>query len=148
MIDPKITGRLEQSGVQYEIIRQEKPIRSAADAEGYYPLEKSAPTFVLQTENGLLGCFASFQNGRLDFEALKARFGFQKLKMADRKKIKTLTGYDAGSIPLVGLDIPCLFDQKLLRHDVVYGGTGDEFATLKISPADLLKLNEIAGRFE
>ena len=79
---------------------------------------------------------------------MKAIFGFGKLKMADRKKIKSQTGYDVGSIPLVGLGLPCLFDRKLLRHDYVYGGTGDELKTLKIAPEALLKVNEIIGMLD
>ncbi len=139
---------LESANIEYELIRQDKPILSALDAEGYYSVEKSAPTFVLETENGLIGCITSLQNGRLDFEKMKDLFGFKKLKMADRKKIKSKTGYEVGSIPLVGLGLPCLFDKKLLCHDFVYGGTGDELLTLKIAPETLLKVNEIIGTFE
>ena len=122
--------------------------KETLDAEGYYPVEKSAPTFVLQTENGLIGCITSIQNGRLDFEKMKLQFGYSKLKMADRKKIQSQTGYSVGSIPLVGLGLPCLFDKKLLEHDFVYGGTGNELLTLKIAPTELLKANEIIGMFE
>ena len=132
----------------YRILRQDRPILSAADAAGYYPLEKAAPAFVLQTERGLIGCIASAQNGRLDMEALKRRFGFEKLKLADRKKVARETGFEAGAIPLVGLGLPCIFDEKLLRHDLVYGGTGDALETLEIDPRDLLKANEIIGTFE
>lgn len=139
---------LSVGNLQYEIIQQDKPILSTLDAEGYYPIEKSAPTFVLQTENGLIGCIVSFQNGKLDFDKLKQSFGFSKLKMADRKKIKNQTGYDVGTVPLVGLQLPCIFDRKLLKHDFVYGGTGNELLTLKIAPADLLKANEIIGMFD
>lgn len=64
----EIETYLKAKNIQYEIIRQDKPILSALDAEGYYPVEKSAPTFVLQTEKGLIGCITSIQNGRLDFE--------------------------------------------------------------------------------
>ena len=53
-----------------------------------------------------------------------------------------------GSIPLVGLGLPCLFDRKLLRHDYVYGGTGDELKTLKIAPEALLKVDEIIGMLD
>ncbi len=144
----EIEETLSMKNIQYEIIQQDKPILSASDAEGYYPVEKSAPTFVLQTENGLIGCIVSTQNGKLDFDKLKQRFGFSKLKMADRKKIKNQTGYDVGTVPLVGLRLPCIFDKKLLKHDFVYGGTGNELLTLKIAPADLLKANEIIGMFE
>lgn len=144
----EIETYLKAKNIQYEIIRQDKPILSALDAEGYYPVEKSAPTFVLQTENGLIGCITSIQNGRLDFEKMKLQFGYNKLKMADRKKIQSQTGYSVGSIPLVGLGLPCLFDKKLLEHDFVYGGTGNELLTLKIAPTELLKANEIIGMFE
>lgn len=144
----EIETYLKERNIQYEIIRQDKPILSALDAEGYYPVEKSAPTFVLQTENGLIGCITSIQNGRLDFEKMKLQFGYSKLKMADRKKIQSQIGYSVGSIPLVGLGLPCLFDKKLLEHDFVYGGTGNELLTLKIAPTELLKANEIIGMFE
>ena len=144
----EIKAVLNAAACRYEIIQQDKPILSAADAEGFYPVEQSAPTVVLQTEDGLIGCIVSMQNGRLDFETLKAQFGFKKLKMADRKKIQKETGYAVGSVPLVGLGLPLLFDKKLLCHDFVYGGTGDELFTLKINPEDLLKVNEIKGIFE
>lgn len=144
----EIENILSVGNIQYEIIRQNKPIWSVSDAEGYYPVEKSAPVFVLQTENGLIGCIVSFQNGRLDFDKLKQLFGFSRLKMVDRKKIKNQTGYDVGAVPLVGLELPCIFDKKLLKHDFVYGGTGNELLTLKIAPADLLKVNEIMGMFD
>ena len=138
---------LDEASCCYEIIEQDKPILSALDAVGFYPVEKSAPTFVLQTENGLIGCITSMQNGRLDFKKLKTQLGFEKLKMADRKKVEKQTGYLTGCIPLVGLGIPCIFDRKLLCHDFIYGGTGDELLTLKINPKDLIKVNEIRGMF-
>lgn len=139
---------LDKANCCYEIIEQDKPVWSALDAEGFYPVEKAAPTYVLQTENGLIGCITSMQNGRLDFEKLRTELGFEKLKMADRKKIEKETGYLIGCIPLVGLGIPCVFDKKLLCHDFVYGGTGNELLTLKINPNDLTKVNEIIEMFD
>lgn len=56
--------------------------------------------------------------------------------------------YLTGCIPLVGLEIPCIFDKKLHCHDFVYGGTGEELLTLKIRPKDLMAVNEIKGMFE
>ena len=78
---------------------------------------------------------------------IKKQLGFEKLKIADRKKVEKQAGYPVGCIPLVGLGIPCVFDKKLLCHDFVYGGTGNELLTLKINPKDLLKVNEIKGMF-
>ena len=70
----EIEEYLKEKNIQYEIIQQDKPILSALDAEGYYTIEKSAHTFVLQTENGFIGCIVSFQNGRLDFDKMKQYF--------------------------------------------------------------------------
>ena len=139
---------LDAAECRYEVIQQDKPILSATDAEGIYPIEKAAPTFVLQTEYGLIGCIVSMQNGRLDFEKLKTQLGFVKMKMADKKKIEKETGYSVGAVPLVGLGLPLIFDKKLFCHNFVYGGTGNKFLTLKIKPKDLIKVNEIIGIFE
>ena len=138
---------LHENNADFELLKQDKPILSAADAAVYYPVEKAAPTFVLQTEDGLIGCFISANSGRLDFEALKQRFGYTKLKMADKKKIESQTEYEVGAIPLIGLGLPCLFDNSLLEYDYIYGGSGAELVTLKISPQDVVRLNKIIGTF-
>ena len=148
MTSTEIEEILTKANVNFELIRQDKPILTVEDAKEFYPIEKSAPTFILQSENGLVACITSFQNGRLDFAKLKELFGFIKLKMADKEKIKNELGYEVGTVPFFNLNIPCLFDNKLLKHDVVYGGTGDALLTLKIDPNDILKINNIIGRFE
>lgn len=148
MILDELRETLDMANACYEIIEQDKPILSAEDAKGIYPFEKAAPTFILQTEQGLIGCIVSIQNGRLDFEKLKKMFGFEKLKMADKKKIEKQIGYQVGAVPLVGFLLPCILYKKLLQYDFVYGGTGNEFYTLKIKPQDLLKLNQIIDMFE
>ena len=138
---------LRENNADFELLKQDKPILSAADAAAYYPVEKAAPTFVLQTEDGLIGCLVSVNSGRLDFETLKQKFGYTKLKMADKKKIESQTGYEVGTIPLIGLGLPCLFDNALLAYDYIYGGAGDELVTLKIAPQDVMRLNKIIGTF-
>ena len=138
---------LRENNADFELLKQDKPILSAADAAAYYLVEKAAPTFVLQTEDGLIGCLVSVNSGRLDFETLKQKFGYTKLKMADKKKIESQTGYEVGAIPLIGLGLPCLFDNALLAYDYIYGGAGDELVTLKIAPQDVMRLNKIIGTF-
>lgn len=143
----EIEAFLRENNADFELLEQDKPILSAADAAEYYPAEKAAPTFVLQTENGLIGCIVSVNSGRLDFEDLKQKFGYSKLKMADKAKIKSETGYEIGAIPLIGLELPCLFDNTLLKYDYIYGGTGNELVTLKIAPGDVMRVNRIIGNY-
>ena len=44
----------------YELISQDKPILSAADAKQYYPIEKAAPMLVLQSERACLAVLCLF----------------------------------------------------------------------------------------
>lgn len=134
---------LREKNASFSLIRQDTPIRTAQDGAKYFPPEKAAPTLVVQTERGLMSLIVSVQRGRLDLESIRAAAGLEKLKLADRKKVFRETGYEAGSIPLVGLDLPCIFDDRLLAFDFVYGGCGDELCTLKITPQDVKRLNPV-----
>lgn len=136
---------LQNQNIDFEIIEHDKPIITLADAAKYFPIEKSVPTLIAQTDRGLIALFVSSSYGRVDFAGIKERFGFQKIKMADRKQIEIQTGYEAGEIPLVGLTIPCIMDKKLFQYDFVYGGTGNSMFTLKISPNSIANLNDIIG---
>lgn len=136
---------LKTAGADFQLIRQDAPILSAADAEPYYDVRKAAPTFILQCESGFVACILSASRGRMDFEGMKGKFGFSKLKMADRKKVLKETGYQVGTIPLIGHGLDCIFDDSLLQYDYIYGGTGDALVTLKISPRDVKALNRVVG---
>lgn len=138
---------LSEAQADFQLIKQDRPIHAAQDAKGYYDIEKSAPTFILQNDNGLLACILSINRGRLDFEAMKRLFGYSKLKMADRGKVEQQISYRVGAIPLIGHDLPCIFDDSLLKYDYIYGGTGDELVTLKIKPQDVKRLNNVIHCF-
>ncbi|RAV15620.1 aminoacyl-tRNA deacylase [Paenibacillus contaminans] len=134
---------LEQNDCDFEIISHEAPILSAQDAASYFDVEKAAPTLILQTEQGLVAFVTSSLRGRVDFTSLKRELGFGKMKMADRSTVVEATGYQAGAVPLIGHQLPCIFDNRLLDFDYVFGGTGDEYRTLKIAPSDVSRLNKI-----
>jgi len=138
-----IENILIQEKAQFEFLKHQTPIISVNDAQKYFDTQKAAPTFVLKTESGLVAMIVSAQRGRLDFAQLKEKLGFNQLKMADKITIYKSTGYTVGTIPLIGHGLPCIFDDKLLAFDYIYGGTGDELLTLKINPHDLKRLNQV-----
>ena len=86
----------------------------------------------------------SSQYGKLDFKKLKAELSLSKLKFADKDIVKEATGYTVGSIPLIGHNLSCVMDRTLLQFDYIYGGTGDEYHTLKIAPLDVFRLSNNA----
>ena len=134
---------LIENGADFEVIQQDKPILSVQDAREYYDVEKIAPVFILQTDNQLIAFIKSINSGRIDFSQLKSLLNCKCVEMAKPDIIKQQVGYEVGVIPLVGLSLPAVFDNKLLDHDYIYGGIGDMFSTLKILPTDVIRLNNV-----
>lgn len=138
----QLTQFLQDNHAHFEMINHPTPIFSVKDAEKYFDSHKAAPVFIMQTEKGLIALITSTSNGKIDFKELGKKLGFQKFKMADREKIISETGYEAGAIPLIGHGLPTWIDSRLFDLDFIYGGSGDLYYTLKISPRDVERLNE------
>ena len=137
---------LVKNNCDFEILQHDSPIITTQDAAMYFDIEKAVPVFITDTGQGLIALIVSSRYGRIDFAALRHILGFPRLKMADKENVKEATGYKAGSIPLIGHGLPCVIDEHILTYDYVFGGTGDEFHTLKIAPDDIERLNNIIAR--
>lgn len=144
----ELNNYLSDNHCDFEIIEHEKPIIATQDAEKYFDISKCAPTFVIQTENGLVALIVSSQRGRLDLKEIKESLGFSKFKFADKDKILNTTGYTVGSIPFIGHNLPCILDRRLLNFDYIYGGSGDELHTLKIRSGDVERLSNVIKYIE
>ena len=139
---------LKESKADCEIIEHEKPILKTKDAAEYFELELCAPVFVIAPQQGLVAMVMSAQRMDIDVSSIKTVLGYDVKGLADPKVVKQATGYEAGRIPLVGHNLPILFDKQLTIHDFIYGGTGDEFHTLKIRPEDVIRLNNMIDFIE
>lgn len=144
----ELSDYLKNEGADFELTKQDAPIFSLKDAEKYFDIDSAATALIVQTEKGLMLLIASGMRGRLDFKRLGADLGLSGLKLADKKKIEKSTGYKVGAIPLIGAALPCIFDECLLKHDFIYGGSGSEMFTLKIAPEDVKRLNDVIYFFK
>lgn len=139
----ELNDYLKGEDADFELIKQDAPILSMQDAEKYFDTDLAAPALIVQTEKGLMLLIASGMRGRLDLKRLGTDLGLCKLKLADKKKIEKSTGYRVGAIPLIGIELPCIFDERLLESDFIYGGSGDALFTLKIASKDVKRLNNV-----
>lgn len=136
---------LNESKFDYEIIKHERKIYSAQDGAEYFGIEigQTAPTLILSTDNGLMALIISGGKGKIDFDKLGDELGFIINGLANKKDVKKSLGYDAGAISLIGHELPTIIDSELYKYEYVYGGTGNEDYTLKISPEALVQLNDV-----
>lgn len=144
----ELENYLKQRSAHFEIIKHDVPIVTTKDAEQYFDISIAALSLVVQSNDELILLIVSVQRGKLDFKVLSQKLELPKLKLADRIKAEQITGYKIGSMPLIGLELPCIFDNQLLNFTYVYGGSGDAFYTLKIDPRDVKRLNNIRYTFE
>ncbi len=133
---------LESKQADFEIISHEKPIKSRNDALGYFKLEEMAPTLILKSDDSFYALIISGKCNKIDLKFIQEKLKCKELKLADKQEILDRLNLEAGRIPLVGHQLPCIFDEGLLNYDYVYGGTGDFLHTLKIRPKDLASINK------
>ncbi len=139
----EIEEKINKCQINYEIIHHEVAIKSKQDAIGLFNIEETAPTLILKTDLGFYTLIISGQREKIDFKALRGLLGCKKIEMAKREVIVEIFGVEAGQVPMIGLDLPCIIDKTLLNHNHIYGGTGNWNYTLKISPNDLIKANNV-----
>ncbi|MED0659380.1 MULTISPECIES: aminoacyl-tRNA deacylase [Bacillus] len=138
---------LQENEVQFEIMYHENPIRTAQEGAAYFGIEigQTAPTLILKSEKGYFAMIISGGRRRVNLEEVSEILGCNQLKLAKPKEIKQITGYTVGSVPLVGLSMPCILDRNIFRYPFIYGGTGEPTSTLKITPNALEKLNQVVA---
>lgn len=138
-----IRSILENCVYSYELIPHKSPIRSCDEGAKYFNIDKgqTAPTLILKTENEYYSLIISGDRDKVDFSQISNLLGEKKVKLANPKEVNQITGFNVGSIPLVGLDLPCIIDKSLYKFKYIYGGSGELTLTLKIDPAALKDLN-------
>jgi Cys-tRNA(Pro)/Cys-tRNA(Cys) deacylase len=98
---------------------------------------------ILKTDKGFVALIVSGSCSKVNFEEIADILGCSKVKLASGKEVQKVTGYEVGSVPLIGLDLPCVIDKLLFLYDFIYGGTGHRTCTLKIEPQALKELNQV-----
>lgn len=141
---------LENSTYSYELIYHEKPIISAEDGADYFRIDKgqTAPTLIVKADKDFFAIIVSGSRGRVNIEKIADILRCSQIRMASREETQNATGFKAGSIPFIGLSIPCIIDKHLSDYPFIYGGTGKSTCTLKIEPQALYELNTVAAMFD
>lgn len=139
----KLKEKLKNLEVNFDIIYHDIAIKSKKDAIGLFKIEETAPTLIVKTELNFYALIISGDREKIDFKVLKQLLACKKIEMAKREEIAEKFGFVAGQVPMIGHNLPCIIDRNILKYEYVYGGTGNWNYTLKISPNDLIKANNV-----
>lgn len=143
----KLLSLLEERRLEYEIIKHDKPLKTAQEGAEIFGIEigQTAPTLILKTDRDFYSLILSGNYGRVDVNILKELLNVQQAKLAKPDEVEELTGSRIGSVSLINPGIPTLLDRELYRFPHIYGGTGEPNTTLKIQPSAVELLNNVVG---
>ena len=146
LLDEKyLENYLNKLSVPFQIIKYEKPVMSAKNAEEHTD-GIVAKSILLICDNKPLLCFLLGKD-MIDLDKIKKYFNCNEVRLAKAKEVKEITGYDIGGVPPVGLKqkIRTIVDKKIIELDddqIIYCGGGSHYHLLRISKKDLLKIME------
>lgn len=63
------------------------------------------------------------------------------VRLASPEEVLASSGYPAGGTPPFGFAARFLVDERVMARDVVYAGGGSDRALVRVSPAELLRVN-------
>ncbi len=136
---------LETHGLADEIVEFEQSTKTAADAADAMGCELGqivkSLVVVVDGQTPLVALVAGDRKG--DLHAIAAELGGAKAKMADADTVRAATGYAIGGVSPFALPetLPVLFDDSLMRFEVVFPAAGTPTSMVRMSRADLLGMS-------
>lgn len=137
-----VHNSLQELGIPHEIFKLSRPTGS---------LEHAAA--VAGLEPGQLACVSAYRidskpvivvipgDRQVDVDKLMKAAGGSDIEKLPNEELASLTGYMSGCCPPVGLmtRMDAYIDYYTLKEDVVYTGSGEPTAILKIRSYDLVR---------
>jgi L-threonine kinase len=70
--------------------------------------------------------------------------GLERLRLAPLEQVEKIVGFQVGGVPPVGhlTRLRVVVDATVGHHDIVFGGGGDAWHMLKISPAEIIRATD------
>ncbi len=65
----------------------------------------------------------------------------EKVRIAEKEEVEELTGFRAGGVAPFGHECLTVIDSGVFRNSLVYGGGGDEYHLVEISPDEIVRAN-------
>ena len=143
---PHLLTYLAEHGVDHEVVTPGVPmptVPSAAAAIGV-EVDQILKTLLFEDRDGRFVVAVACGVARIDRVRLAEVAGTGKLRVADASDVLRVTGYPAGGVAPLALPshLPVIVDAKVVALPVAWGGAGREDLLLRVSPADVVRLNK------
>ena len=134
----RIRDFIKEHNGQARLIHHDAAIRSMHDAQMLFDIHRSAPVYILHSNEGVRALIAAYDEHHIPWRRFSRDHGLHHLHLSTPKEVETITGYPVGAVGPLFLPIPVFFDLRLMQFDTVLCGTGSFHDTLEIPPALIL----------
>jgi prolyl-tRNA editing enzyme YbaK/EbsC (Cys-tRNA(Pro) deacylase) len=134
----KVAERARQLGLEVQVRRLEKSTRTvkeAAEAVGCQEAE-IAKAIVFVADGDPVLCLASGRH-RIATDKLADLLDVAEVRMAAADEVRAATGFAIGGVPPFGHDLPVLFDESLMEHELIWAAAGDPHSLFCVEPRRL-----------
>jgi len=133
----------EEHGIEVEVREFPEGTKTAADAAEAVGCEVAqiASSIVMDADGDLVVVVTSGAN-RVNERRVAEEVGAGSVRMAEADEIRETLGWSIGGVPAICHDseVPILFDETLLEHEVVWTAAGTPEAVFPVDPEELRSL--------
>ncbi|MBA3586318.1 MAG: hypothetical protein H0W41_01620 [Chloroflexi bacterium] len=147
LLDPGVRRRLEEVGVDFEVMACDPDLAdTAAFVEAYgVPLDRSANTIVVASKGAEpthVACVVLATTSLDVNRAVRREMGVRKASFAGADPVRALTGMEIGGVTPFGLPegMPILVDARVMDAPWIVLGGGNRSSKLKVAPDALRRL--------
>jgi|LSQX01.1.fsa_nt_gb ribosomal-protein-alanine N-acetyltransferase len=141
--EAKLKGYMAEKHMKAEHLHLEKTchsVQEAAEAVGASP-EDLVKNICLIDEHGALIVAIVKGEDRVSTSRVSKALNIERPRTATEEEILQKTGYPCGGVPSFGYEARFVIDPKVMEKDQIYSGGGSEYALVKLSSQELIKIN-------
>jgi Cys-tRNA(Pro)/Cys-tRNA(Cys) deacylase len=140
---PPVSVALSQKGILHEVFRHPGPLRSleqAAEERSQRP-EQIVRSILFRVSKGDYLMVLMAGPEQIDWKTLRKHVGSNRLTMASKEEVFSVTGYPLGAVAPFGLPHPIkiLVDNSVFQEEIVSMGSGIRGVAIILKSADLIR---------
>jgi len=143
MTTPPVSLALTEKNIPHEVFVHPGPLRSleqAAEERNQRP-EQIVRSILFRVSAGEYFMVLMAGPGQIDWKILRSHLGINRLTMASKEEVLSVTGYQLGAVAPFGLPQPLkvLVDGSVLREEIISMGSGIRGVAIILKSRDLLQ---------
>jgi Cys-tRNA(Pro)/Cys-tRNA(Cys) deacylase len=145
MAAQKVLDVLRENKIKYTVLRHKDygEVKLAQDFArlSQIPIEQIAKSVLLKGKEGYVIAFLPVVD-KVDMGVITRLSGINRLQVAPLEELYEVTGYERFATTAIGLDMPVVVHEGILKFDRIYVATGEAGEELGISPSDLAAITK------